>query len=92
MQNQNLRTARMEAGLTLRELGALVGLSYETIRQIEIGEIRGTPARNRHILRAIARLRKMKELLGEEFNAARRKFESPAARHFKNLKRDRLKT
>jgi transcriptional regulator with XRE-family HTH domain len=81
-----IRKARKNAGLTLKQVGAVVGLSYETIRQIEIGEIIGTPERNRHILVAIERLVAMKQSLGEEFNAARREFKSPAARHFKNLK------
>jgi transcriptional regulator with XRE-family HTH domain len=83
---ENLRTAREKAGLTLRELGAVVGLSYETIRQIEIGEIIGTPERNKHILRAIERIRDLKKSLGKDFNEMQREFKSPAARHFKNQK------
>jgi|HubBroStandDraft_6_1064221.scaffolds.fasta_scaffold159120_3 transcriptional regulator with XRE-family HTH domain len=81
-----IRKARKNAGFTLKQVGAVVGLSYETIRQIEIGEIIGTPERNKHILQAIERLRLMKESFGENFSAARREFRSPAARHFKNLK------
>jgi transcriptional regulator with XRE-family HTH domain len=81
-----IRKARKNAGLTLKQVGAAVGLSYETIRQIEIGEIIGTPERDKHILRAIERLVGVKQLLGREFNAACREFKSPTARHFKNLK------
>jgi len=53
---EQLRLARKEAGLTLKEVAAMFGLSREWLRLVEKGEQHITPERKEQILQVISRL------------------------------------
>jgi transcriptional regulator with XRE-family HTH domain len=58
--NDDLRSARKAASLTLREVAAMFGLSREWLRLVEKGEQPITPERKEQVLQVISRLRALR--------------------------------
>lgn len=59
----DIRQARKNAGLTLQQVGAMIGFSHEYVRLAEQGKITVMPERKQLILDAIARLEDIMESL-----------------------------
>jgi|ERR1700693_460195 len=97
---EQLRLARKEAGLTLKEVAAMFGLSREWLRLVEKGEQPVTPERKEQILQTISRLNALRSTLAVNAERELRKVKAEfggntpgyrtlqprIARSFKNLK------
>jgi transcriptional regulator with XRE-family HTH domain len=85
----DLRSARKEAGLTLKQVASMFGFSREWLRKIENGILPITPAREAEIARVISRLSSLTAKANESVEAGlqkiRARVQAPAQK-FRNPK------
>lgn len=86
----DLRSARKAAGLTLKDVSAMFGLSREWLRLVEKGSLVIAPERKEQIAEVISRLSSLtgraNESVATGLQKIRARVQAPAAHKFRNSK------